>query len=36
VLEDCCASPNPVWHAFSVENILPMFATVSNTQAVFG
>ena len=36
VLEDCCASPSPVWHAFSVENILPLFATVSNTKAVFG
>jgi len=36
VLEDCCAAPNPAWHAFSVENILPMFATVSTTRAVFG
>jgi biuret amidohydrolase len=36
VLEDCCAAPNPAWHAFSVENILPMFATVSSTRAVFG
>ncbi len=36
VLEDCCAAPNPAWHAFSVENILPLFATVSNTRAVFG
>lgn len=36
VLEDCCAAPNPAWHAFSVENILPLFATVSSTRAVFG
>jgi biuret amidohydrolase len=36
VLEDCCAAPNPAWHAFSVENILPMFAAVSSTRAVFG
>jgi biuret amidohydrolase len=36
VLEDCCAAPNPAWHAFSVENILPMFSTVSSTRAVFG
>lgn len=36
VLEDCCAAPNPAWHAFSLENILPLFATVSSTKAVFG
>jgi nicotinamidase-related amidase len=36
VLEDVCAAPNPVWHAFSTENILPLFATVSSTKAVFG
>lgn len=36
VLEDCCAAPNPAWHAFSVENILPLFATVSSSKAVFG
>ncbi len=34
VLEDICAAPNPAWHSFSVENILPMFATVAATQAV--
>jgi nicotinamidase-related amidase len=33
VLEDCCASPNPEWHDFSVRNILPMFGTVA-TSAV--
>ena len=36
VLEDCCAAPNPAWHAFSVDNILPLFATVSSTKNVFG
>ena len=36
VLEDCCAAPNPAWHAFSVDNILPLFATVSSTKSVFG
>ena len=36
VLEDCCAAPNPAWHAFSTENILPLFATVSSTRSVFG
>ena len=36
VLEDCCAAPNPAWHAFSVENILPLFATVASSKSVFG
>ena len=36
VLEDVCAAPNPAWHAFSTENILPLFATVSSTRSVFG
>ena len=36
VLEDCCAAPNPAWHAFSVDNILPLFATVSSSRSVFG
>lgn len=36
VLEDVCAAPNPAWHAFSTENILPMFATVSSTKSFFG
>jgi nicotinamidase-related amidase len=35
VMEDCCAAPNPAWHAFSVENILPLFATISSSAAVF-
>jgi nicotinamidase-related amidase len=25
VLKDCCAAPNPDWHRFSIENILPLF-----------
>jgi nicotinamidase-related amidase len=29
VLEDCCASPNPVWHRFSVETMLPLFGTIA-------
>lgn len=36
VLEDCCAAPNPAWHAFSVDNILPLFATVSSSKSIFG
>jgi len=36
VLEDCCAAPKPDWHAFSVEKILPLFATVSSSASVFG
>lgn len=36
VLEDCCAAPNEQWHKFSVENILPMFASVSSVSGVFG
>ncbi|MYZ46259.1 cysteine hydrolase [Propylenella binzhouense] len=33
VLEDCCAAPNPDWHRFSVENIIPMFGSVSSVDA---
>jgi nicotinamidase-related amidase len=33
VLEDLCAAPNPDWHRFSVENILPMFAQISSSEA---
>ena len=36
VLEDVCAAPNPEWHRFSVENILPMFATISDSKAFAG
>ncbi|HEX7125621.1 MAG TPA: isochorismatase family cysteine hydrolase, partial [Thermodesulfobacteriota bacterium] len=33
VLEDCCASPNPEWHRFSVEQMLPLFGTVTSSEA---
>lgn len=33
VLEDCCASPNPEWHRFAIENIFPVFGEVSNSKA---
>ena len=32
VLEDVCASHNAEWHRFSIENILPMFATVTTIE----
>lgn len=34
VLEDICAAPNPDWHKFSMENIMPMFAEVSSVGAL--
>ncbi len=34
VIEDCCASYPPEWHRFSVENILPLISTVTNSEAV--
>jgi len=34
VLEDCCASYPDEWHRFSIENILPLIATVSTAEAV--
>lgn len=33
VLEDCCASPNPEWHRFAVENILPVFGEVADSKS---
>ena len=33
VLEDCCASPNPAWHQFAIENMLPLFGKVSSVAA---
>jgi nicotinamidase-related amidase len=35
ILEECCAAPNPEWHHFSIENILPMFGEVTSVSAVF-
>ena len=34
VIEDCCASYPDEWHRFSVENILPLIATVTSAEAV--
>jgi len=34
VLEDLCAAPNPAWHQFAVENMLPVFSTVTTTAAI--
>jgi nicotinamidase-related amidase len=31
VLEDCCASPNPSWHEFSIQNMIPLFGEVSSS-----
>ncbi|MGH7821079.1 MAG: cysteine hydrolase family protein [Candidatus Binatia bacterium] len=34
VVEDCCASVPEEWHRFSVENILPLIATVTKAADV--
>jgi len=34
VIEDCCASYPDEWHRFSVDNILPLIATVTTAEAV--
>ena len=34
VLEDCCASYPDEWHRFSIENIMPLLATVTTADAV--
>lgn len=34
VMEDCCASYPDEWHRFSVENILPLISTVSDSTRV--
>jgi biuret amidohydrolase len=34
VLEDLCAAPNAEWHAFSSQNILPMFATMTTSDTL--
>jgi nicotinamidase-related amidase len=36
VLEDLCAAPNPEWHRFSIETMLPLFATVVSSADYFG
>ncbi len=32
VIEDCCASPNPDWHRFAVEKMLPLFGELVTTD----
>jgi nicotinamidase-related amidase len=34
VMEDCCASYPDEWHRFSIENIMPLIATVTDSAAV--
>ena len=34
VVEDCCASYPDEWHRFSIENIMPLLATVTTCEAV--
>jgi nicotinamidase-related amidase len=36
VLEDCCASYPDEWHRFSIENIMPLIATVTTSTALMG
>ena len=33
VLEDLCAAPNPDWHEFAIRNTLPLFGTVTTSDA---
>ena len=34
VIEDCCASYPDEWHRFSIENIMPLLATVTTAEEV--
>jgi nicotinamidase-related amidase len=34
IVEDCCASYPDEWHRFSIENIMPLLATVTTAEAV--
>lgn len=34
VVENCCASPNPVWHEFAVTQILPVFGKVITSKEI--
>src|SRR5215470_14279808 len=34
VIEDCCASYPDEWHRFSIDNIMPLLATVTSSEAV--
>jgi nicotinamidase-related amidase len=33
VIADLCASPNPAWHTFSIESMLPLFGSVIDLPA---
>lgn len=33
ILADACASPNPAWHDFAVTQILPLFASISDSAS---
>lgn len=35
VLEDLCAAPNAQWHEFAVKNTLPLFGSVTTSDAFF-
>jgi nicotinamidase-related amidase len=34
VIEDCCASYPDEWHRFSIDNIMPLLATVTSSDAI--
>jgi nicotinamidase-related amidase len=34
VIEDCCASYPDEWHRFAIDNIMPLLATVTSSDAV--
>ena len=34
VIEDCCASYPEAWHRFSIDNIMPLLATVTTAETV--
>jgi len=36
VVEDCCASYPQAWHDWTIANIMPLLATVTSSDAVFG
>lgn len=36
VIEDCCASYPDEWHRFSIDNIMPLLATVTTAETVLG
>lgn len=35
VLEDLCAAPSAEWHEFAVKNTLPLFGSVTTSEAIF-